>query len=64
MYKRQEHARRKLLAEGLHPRRILKTGSPILEVLRAYRTQIDASMVLTERGLAPRGYLLLSLIHI
>ncbi len=55
-----EHARRNLLAEGLHPRRILKTGSPILEVLRAYRTQIDASMVLTERGLAPRGYLLVS----
>ena len=28
-----EHARRNLLAEGLHPRRILLTGSPMLEVL-------------------------------
>ena len=28
-----EHARRNLLAEGLHPRRILLTGSPMREVL-------------------------------
>ena len=28
-----EHARRNLLAEGLHPRRIIKTGSPMREVL-------------------------------
>ena len=32
-----EHARRNLLAEGLHPRRIIKTGSPMREVLDAYR---------------------------
>ena len=31
-----EHARRNLLAEGLHPRRILKTGSPMKEVLAAH----------------------------
>ena len=28
-----EHARRNLLAEGIHPRRILLTGSPMREVL-------------------------------
>jgi UDP-N-acetylglucosamine 2-epimerase (non-hydrolysing) len=28
-----EHARRNLLAEGIHPRRILHTGSPMREVL-------------------------------
>ena len=32
-----EHARRNLLAEGLHPRRILLTGSPMREVLEHYR---------------------------
>ena len=38
-----EHARRNLLAEGLHPRRILKTGSPMKEVLAAHADAIDAS---------------------
>ncbi len=55
-----EHARRNLLAEGIHPRRILKTGSPMREVLQAYRAQIDASTVLADRGLEPGGYLLVS----
>lgn len=55
-----EHARRNLLAEGLHPRRILVTGSPMREVLEAYRTQIDASDVLDRLGLQPRDYFLVS----
>ena len=52
-----EHARRNLLAEGLHPRRILLTGSPMREVLDHYRPQIDASDVLDRLGLAPRRLL-------
>lgn len=55
-----EHARRNLLAEGLHPRRILKTGSPMREVLDAYRDQIHASTVLTDRGLSEGSYFLVS----
>lgn len=55
-----EHARRNLLAEGLHPRRILKTGSPMREVLDTYRQQIEASTVLDERDLQPGGYFLVS----
>lgn len=55
-----EHARRNLLAEGLHPRRILKTGSPMREVLNAYREQIDASTVLADKGLEEGGYFLVS----
>jgi UDP-N-acetyl-L-fucosamine synthase len=55
-----EHARRNLLAEGIHPRRILLTGSPMLEVLNAYRGDIDASDVLQKLGLAERGYFLVS----
>lgn len=55
-----EHARRNLLSEGLHPRRILKTGSPMREVLNAYREQIDASTVLEDKGLSEGGYFLVS----
>jgi UDP-N-acetylglucosamine 2-epimerase (non-hydrolysing) len=55
-----EHARRNLLAEGLHPRRMMVTGSPMREVLDLYRPQIDASEVLSELGLEPGGYFLVS----
>ena len=55
-----EHARRNLLAEGLHPRRILLTGSPMNEVLRHYRSRIDASTVLERLGLRDGGYFLVS----
>jgi len=55
-----EHARRNLLAEGLHPRRILLTGSPMREVLEHYRPQIDASDVLDRLRLTERGYFLVS----
>jgi UDP-N-acetylglucosamine 2-epimerase (non-hydrolysing) len=55
-----EHARRNLLAEGLHPRRILHTGSPMREVLEHYRPQIERSRVLTRLELEPGGYFLVS----
>lgn len=55
-----EHARRNLLSEGLHPRRILKTGSPMREVLNAYRDRIDASTVLADKGLEEGRYFLVS----
>lgn len=55
-----EHARRNLLAEGLHPRRVLLTGSPMREVLDFYRPQIVASDVLTRLGLKNGAYFLVS----
>lgn len=55
-----EHARRNLLAEGLHPRRILLTGSPMKEVLDHYRSGIDASPVLEQLQLSRDGYVLVS----
>jgi len=55
-----EHARRNLLAEGIHPRRIIKTGSPMREVLNAYRDQFRRSDVLARLGLTPGRYLLVS----
>ena len=56
-----EHARRNLLAEGIHPSRILLTGSPMREVLEQNRAGIDASDVLERQGLTPQGYFLVSL---
>ncbi|MDG4809023.1 UDP-N-acetylglucosamine 2-epimerase (non-hydrolyzing) [Micromonospora sp. WMMD1120] len=55
-----EHARRNLLAEGLHPRRILHTGSPMREVLNHYATDIEGSGVLRQLGLEPGGYFVVS----
>lgn len=56
-----EHARRNLLAEGLHPSRILLTGSPMREVLEQNRAQIDASDAVERAGLRQGGYFLVSL---
>jgi UDP-N-acetylglucosamine 2-epimerase len=55
-----EHARRNLLAEGLHPRRILLTGSPMREVLNEHLPQIQASDVLDRLSLTEGGYFLVS----
>ena len=55
-----EHARRNLLAEGLHPRRILLTGSPMREVLDFYRSDIEASSVLSALGLDEGEYFIVS----
>jgi len=55
-----EHARSNLLAEGLHPRRILHIGSPMREVLEHYRPQIEASGVLRRLELRPGEYFVVS----
>ncbi len=55
-----EHARRNLLAEGLQPRRIMLTGSPMREVLEWYRDQINASDVVAQLGLSEGNYFLVS----
>lgn len=56
-----EHARRNLLAEGIHPSRIMLSGSPMREVLDANATQIAASDVLERQNLSHGGYFLVSL---
>jgi len=53
-------AREYLLAEGLPPDRIVKTGSPMFEVLTHYRDRIDASDALGRLGLEPGGYFVVS----
>jgi UDP-N-acetylglucosamine 2-epimerase (non-hydrolysing) len=55
-----EHARRNLLAEGLHPSTIIVTGSPMAEVIDQHRAKIDASDVLSRLGLTRQGYFLVS----
>ncbi len=55
-----EHARRYLLAEGLKPETVIKTGSPMLEVLRNYEPIIRRSTVLRRLKLAPGDYFLVS----
>ncbi|OPY90123.1 MAG: UDP-2,3-diacetamido-2,3-dideoxy-D-glucuronate 2-epimerase [Syntrophaceae bacterium PtaU1.Bin231] len=55
-----EHARRYLLAEGLKPETVIKTGSPMKEVLDFYRPGIDASGVLGKLALEPGRYFVIS----
>lgn len=55
-----EHARRNLLAEGLQPRRMIVTGSPMREVLEHFGDRIAASDILTRLGLQSGGYFLVS----
>jgi UDP-N-acetylglucosamine 2-epimerase (non-hydrolysing) len=55
-----EHARRYLLAEGLRPETIIKTGSPMPEVLAFHRAGIDASTIVTQLGLTPREFFVVS----
>jgi UDP-N-acetylglucosamine 2-epimerase (non-hydrolysing) len=53
-------AREYLLREGLSPDSVIKTGSPLFEVLSFYRPKIDLSDVLARLKLQPRVYFLVS----
>ena len=53
-------AREYLLREGLSPDMIIKTGSPMFEVLRHYREKIDASDILSKLDLKSGKYFLVS----
>jgi UDP-N-acetylglucosamine 2-epimerase len=53
-------SREYLLREGLPPDRVIKTGSPMMEVLRHYGPKIEASDVLPRLELTARDYFVLS----
>ena len=53
-------AREYLLREGLPPDRIIKTGSPMLEVLNSRRESIEKSDILTKLGLTLEQYFVVS----
>ena len=53
-------AREYLLREGLPPDQVIKTGSPMFEVLTHYRKRIEVSDVLERLGLRPGGFFVVS----
>lgn len=55
-----EHARRYLLDEGIKPETIIKTGSPMQEVLKYHASSIDESSVLADEKLKSRDYFIVS----
>jgi len=55
-----EHARRYLIAEGIRPETIIKTGSHMREVLDHYMPQVEKSEVMSRMGLNSREYFLVS----
>lgn len=55
-----EHARRYLIAEGIRPETIVKTGSHMREVLDFYRKKIDSSDILEKLGLKANKYFIVS----
>jgi UDP-N-acetylglucosamine 2-epimerase len=55
-----EHARRNLLNEGLHPRRVLVTGSPMREIMQHYKKEINSSPILKTLNIRKNEYFLVS----
>lgn len=55
-----EHARRYLLMEGIKPETVIKTGSPMKEVLTYYQPQIAASDALARLQVEPGEYFVVS----
>jgi UDP-N-acetylglucosamine 2-epimerase (non-hydrolysing) len=53
-------AREYLLREGLPPDQVIKTGSPMAEVLAHYRQRIESSDVLSRLGLVQRKFFVVS----
>jgi len=53
-------AREYLLAEGIHPSRVIKTGSPMFEVLSFYKDLITSSNILQNLNLNKGKFILLS----
>lgn len=56
-----EHARRYLIAEGIRPETIIKTGSHMHEVLDFYREKIDSSDVVARLNLEVGKYFVVSI---
>ena len=53
-------AREYLLREGIPAERIIKTGSPMYEVLNYYKNKINQSLILTQLGLSKCDYFVVS----
>ena len=55
-----EHARRYLISEGLRPETVIKTGSPMKEVLAHYMPAIDKADPFSRLGVKRGGYFVIS----
>ena len=55
-----EHSRRYLIAEGIRPETVIKTGSPVKEVLDRHMVRIQASDILGQLQLKSGEYFLVS----
>jgi UDP-N-acetylglucosamine 2-epimerase (non-hydrolysing) len=55
-----EHARRYLIAEGIRPETVIKTGSPMGEVFNHYLPAIERSQILDTLGLTRGEYFVVS----
>ncbi len=55
-----EHARRYLIAEGIKPETIIKTGSSMLEVLNYYKKDINSSDILKKLNLKKKDFFIVS----
>lgn len=53
-------ARDYLLSEGIPPDRVIKTGSPMFEVLSHYMNEIDSSDILQKLGLTKNSFFVVS----
>jgi UDP-N-acetylglucosamine 2-epimerase (non-hydrolysing) len=56
-----EQARDYLIAEGIKPETVIKTGSPMTEVLNANMKNILSSDILKKEGLKPKEYIIMSI---
>jgi len=56
-----EHSRRNLLMEGIHPRKIFVTGSPIKEVYIQMEKKFKKSSILKKLKLTPKKYIAASI---
>ena len=54
-------AREYLLREGIPPDQVIRTGSPMQEVLTYYKSAIKSSRVLSDLSLIPREYFVVSM---
>jgi UDP-N-acetylglucosamine 2-epimerase (non-hydrolysing) len=55
-----EQARDYLIAEGIKPETVIKTGSPMMEVLNANMDKIKSSDILEKEGLKEKKYIVMS----
>jgi len=56
-----EHARRYLIAEGVRPETIIRTGSSMKEVLSFHKKEIEQSDVIKRLGIQPGEYFIVSM---